>query len=247
MITLVLLVAHIVGDFILQTDVAAHRKNASIRGLALHSLVYATCMTCASFALFPLRNAWIVALALSLSHFAVDWAKAMTTGKKPERDSVVLFVLDQFLHVVAIMVLARIFQPNAMEYAYPMGLLLEYATYEQVRATIGILLIYLVCFQPAAVFIKKLLQKPMGVDNAKVSAKSTQENTGRLIGILERFTILTLGLMGQLGAIGLIIAAKSLARFSQLADKDFAERYLVGTLASVLIALVCAYIGSSLL
>jgi hypothetical protein len=246
MITLVLMVAHIVGDFFLQTGDTAHRKNASMRLLASHALIYSACMTCASFASFPLGNAWIAALALSLSHFAVDGVKAMATRKKPERDNVVLFVLDQFLHAATILILTRILQPSVMEYAYPMGLLLEYVNYEQVRATFGILLIYLICFQPAAVFIKKLLQKPMGADHTKVSAKSTQESTGRLIGILERFTILTLGLMGQLGAIGLIIAAKSLARFSQLADKDFAERYLVGTLASVLIALVCVYIGSNL-
>lgn len=43
--------------------------------------------------------------------------------------------------------------------------------------------------------------------------------------------------------IGFIIAAKSLARFNQLCDKNFAEKYLVGTLSSVLIALVVVLIG----
>ncbi len=38
-------------------------------------------------------------------------------------------------------------------------------------------------------------------------------------------------------AIGFVLTAKSIARFKQLEDKDFAERYIVGTLLSVGIAL----------
>jgi hypothetical protein len=56
-----------------------------------------------------------------------------------------------------------------------------------------------------------------------------------------------LGLNGQLGAIGFVLAAKSLARFNQLNDKSFAEKYLVGTLLSVVIALFCITIGNSIL
>ena len=53
--------------------------------------------------------------------------------------------------------------------------------------------------------------------------------------------------MGQLGAIGFVLAAKSLARFKQLDDRDFAEKYLVGTLLSVLIALLSIMGGNALL
>ncbi|HET7790405.1 MAG TPA: hypothetical protein VFK78_06365 [Gemmatimonadales bacterium] len=60
---------------------------------------------------------------------------------------------------------------------------------------------------------------------------------GRMIGVLERALALTLVLLGQYGALGLIIAAKSLARFKALDDRDFAEYFLVGTLASLLLAL----------
>lgn len=59
---------------------------------------------------------------------------------------------------------------------------------------------------------------------------------GRLIGILERLLVLCLGLAGQLGAIGLVLAAKSVARFDFAREQ--AEYFLVGTLASVTIALV---------
>ena len=39
-------------------------------------------------------------------------------------------------------------------------------------------------------------------------------------------------------AVGWIIAAKSLARFKQLEDREFAEYFLVGTLASFLLAVL---------
>ncbi|HEX7120970.1 MAG TPA: hypothetical protein VF178_01280 [Gemmatimonadaceae bacterium] len=61
---------------------------------------------------------------------------------------------------------------------------------------------------------------------------------GRAIGILERGLALTLVLLGQFGALGLIVAAKSLARFKALEDRDFAEYFLIGTLASLLLALL---------
>jgi len=42
--------------------------------------------------------------------------------------------------------------------------------------------------------------------------------------------------MGLYPSIALILAAKSIARFKQLENKDFAEKYLVGTLLSIIIA-----------
>lgn len=60
---------------------------------------------------------------------------------------------------------------------------------------------------------------------------------GRTIGALERAIALTLVLLGQYGALGLIVAAKSIARFKALEDREFAEYFLVGTLASLLLAL----------
>lgn len=61
---------------------------------------------------------------------------------------------------------------------------------------------------------------------------------GRLIGILERALVLTLVFLGQYGALGFVVAAKALARFRGLDDRDFAEYFLIGTLASLLHAVV---------
>lgn len=56
---------------------------------------------------------------------------------------------------------------------------------------------------------------------------------GRYIGILERFIVFSFVLINQYSAIGLVFAAKSIARFEALKDRKFAEYYLIGTLASI--------------
>jgi hypothetical protein len=68
------------------------------------------------------------------------------------------------------------------------------------------------------------------------SSGAVEVARGRAIGVLERALTLTFVLLGQFGAAGLVVAAKSLARFKALEDREFAEYFLVGTLASLLLA-----------
>lgn len=64
------------------------------------------------------------------------------------------------------------------------------------------------------------------------------KRAGATIGVLERMLVLTLVLLGQYAAIALIFAAKSIARFEELKDRQFAEYYLIGTLSSILFAML---------
>jgi hypothetical protein len=66
---------------------------------------------------------------------------------------------------------------------------------------------------------------------------------GATIGILERTLIVVFVLTGSEAAIGFVVAAKTLARFRLLDDRDFAEYYLLGTLASVAVAIVTALVA----
>ena len=70
---------------------------------------------------------------------------------------------------------------------------------------------------------------------------------GATIGVLERLLIVTFVLTGSTAAIGFVVAAKTLARFKQLDDRDFAEYYLLGTLASVAVALGTALVAAAAL
>jgi hypothetical protein len=66
---------------------------------------------------------------------------------------------------------------------------------------------------------------------------------GATIGALERILIVTFILTGTAAAVGVVIAVKTLARFKQLDDRGFAEYYLLGTLASVSVAIGSAYLA----
>jgi len=70
---------------------------------------------------------------------------------------------------------------------------------------------------------------------------------GATIGVLERILIVVFVLTGSEAAVGFVVAAKTLARFRLLDDRDFAEYYLLGTLASVAVAIVTGLIGRAAL
>jgi hypothetical protein len=74
--------------------------------------------------------------------------------------------------------------------------------------------------------------------STEVDKPNPENRVGSVIGQLERMIIAILLLCGQYSAIGLVLTAKSIARFKQLEDKTFAEQYLIGTLISLAIALV---------
>jgi hypothetical protein len=64
-------------------------------------------------------------------------------------------------------------------------------------------------------------------------------NRGRLIGNLERLILAVVVAAGSYAALGFLVAAKGLIRSRELQERDFAEYFLVGSLASVFVAL-CA-------
>lgn len=72
---------------------------------------------------------------------------------------------------------------------------------------------------------------------ASDSSKTQTLKTGRIIGTLERWMLIALMARGDMAAVGLVFAGKSIVRYKEFDRKEFAEYYLVGTLYSILIAL----------
>jgi hypothetical protein len=64
-------------------------------------------------------------------------------------------------------------------------------------------------------------------------------NAGHYIGWLERFLVLTAIFLQSPGTVGLILAAKSIARYPELKSTGrFVEYFLIGTLLSISIAII---------
>ncbi|MEK6721465.1 MAG: DUF3307 domain-containing protein [Chloroflexota bacterium] len=88
---------------------------------------------------------------------------------------------------------------------------------------------------------------PRSVSTTLVTRPPSPERVGATIGVLERLLIVTFILTNNQVAIGFVIAAKTIARFKQLDDRDFAEYYLLGTLASVSAAIATGLLAAAAL
>jgi hypothetical protein len=85
--------------------------------------------------------------------------------------------------------------------------------------------------------------RPPVVQDTRATDGPSVARIGATIGVIERLLIATLVLAGGVAAVGLVIAAKTIARFRQLEDRLFAEYYLLGTLASVALAVITSLIA----
>jgi hypothetical protein len=88
---------------------------------------------------------------------------------------------------------------------------------------------------------------PVSVAPAPAVPTASPARLGATIGVLERLLIVTFVMTGSTAAVGFVVAAKTLARFKQLDDRDFAEYYLLGTLASVAVAIGSGLVAAAAL
>jgi Na+/serine symporter len=94
-------------------------------------------------------------------------------------------------------------------------------------------------YKPANIMIKRLLDRYKPAEETPSQGK----NAGAFIGTLERIIMLALLSVGQYSAIGLVLTAKSVARYNKIAEeKNFAEYYLLGTLLSALYAIAVYFL-----
>ncbi|MFD6506916.1 DUF3307 domain-containing protein [Bacillus sp. NPDC060175] len=84
-------------------------------------------------------------------------------------------------------------------------------------------------------------------DNGKASmseeysylvVKGQNFSRGKMIGYIERILVIVLVFNNQYTAITFILTAKSLARFKQMDDRDWAEYFLLGTLVSIMLGII---------
>ena len=117
--------------------------------------------------------------------------------------------------------------------------------YENFKIIILYILIFSIILDPASVFIRKLFISISSKTYPKIYSEELK--AGNIIGKLERIIIAILLLNNQFGVIGFVLTAKSIARFKQMENRNFAEKYLIGTLTSFLIVLTTVLILKGLL
>lgn len=225
MLLLKLLLAHVLGDFVLQpAKWVEHKMERKIKSgyLYLHLLVHLLAMlTVLGFNFAFLPGVFVIVL----THYLIDLSKLYLTGRA---DSKLLFVLDQLAHLVVIFFVAQHYTPQ-------LGISFSFGE-QELLFTLTLLCVTSV----SSVIIRVLMSAWKMADDS-----SSLKNAGMYIGILERLFVFVFIVMGQWQAIGFLIAAKSVFRFSDLTrakDRKLTEYILIGTLLSFALAVAFSLI-----
>lgn len=219
---LMLLLAHLAGDFLLQTDsLCAQKRKRRFRCgfLYIHAVIIAVLSLLALWDL----SLWPWALAIGIAHLIIDGIKASV-----KKASIWLFLADQILHIVILAVVANICV-NRCTWTNPTWMT------DRAIKVVALANAAILCWKPANILIRYILQYCKMV---VPESNSSLFHAGKLIGTLERWLILTFLLIGRYEVIGFLIAAKSIIRFGEK-DKDQTEYFLAGTLLSISIAVLC--------
>lgn len=235
---LVLLLGHILGDFYTQTAKIAEKKKESLKWVWLHGLLYFVTNIIISIPVMSIEIL-ILDIAASLLHAFIDVFKFVFMQKK-KRDDSLIFILDQSLHFGCLIGLSYIWTKNnirmqEMRFVSDFFTTVNLSEILVCKWILGLLMIH----KPANILIQKLIgvYKPKAEENV-IKADS---NAGRVIGTVERVIMLILIYVNQFAAMGLVLTAKSIARYDRISkDEKFAEYYLLGTLISAGIVIACA-------
>ncbi len=220
------------GDFVLQPDRWVAGKKAykhKSKYFYLHGLIHLLSLLVVlefDFLYWP-----YIALIV-VSHLLIDFIKLNLENKINER---VLFTVDQLAHLIVIGIVVYFNNP------YELNLEKLYAP-ESLLLVLAILLTSYV----SSILMKILLSRWIIEDNADDSLKSA----GKYIGILERLFVFAFIVLNQWSAIGLLLTAKSVFRFSDLSrakDRKLTEYILIGTLTSFGLAFLIGLLFTYLL
>ena len=218
-----LVMAHIIGDFYLQTDKCCKQKETrKFKSWFLY--VHAIILGLLSWIMVPSCNFGLWALLIAVSHFAIDAVKIHCPK------GLWSFAIDQLLHLGILITISNIYEP-----AKELPLRMIDCSGSGPFSIPLLILAILLCMKPANILIKLILEKyQVGESESCDNIK----NAGALIGNLERILTIVFVLLGQFEAIGFIVAAKSILRFKDT-DTAKTEYVLAGTFLSFGIAILC--------
>ena len=232
LILLQLILAHVITDFVLQPTRWVRdkrRKKARSAYLYIHSLIAGTLTL-----IFLMKiEYWYIGVFISFTHFFTDLWKLQF-----KRDTLKIFVADQLLHLFAI-VLAWLWITSNFENILPY--LSNLCSSEKILA---IIIGYLLIIFPAGFLIGKATMRWQNEVEHDLR-KNSLDAAGRYIGIFERVLVLTFILTANFSAIGFLIAAKSILRFSDKSEtgaRKQTEYVLIGTLMSFTLTILIGFL-----
>ena len=231
-----LLIAHVIGDFFLQPVRLIEKKKNSMKAMIAHAVVYTLVFWFALLLFANLKELLLWSLVTFVVHLLIDILRGKL-AKKYDNNAFAFwsFIASQLLHVVLIVVISYVVKSkfNSLGSAFNKLLIIKELGFVNI---INYGLAFLLILKPASVFINyllNLLNKEKTSEPDKISS---------LIGMFERVAMLLFGIFGSYGAIALVLVSKTIIKFKQFDDKKATQMYLVGSFASVIIALIALLI-----
>lgn len=243
----VLLCVHLLGDFYFQTQKMAHRKQRQFFWTICHCLIYGAGSWFLFFLFLPGMKIRYI-LAFVLAHAVTDMAKyavcrlfrdrcRLTESPRGRRN---VFMFDQAVHLITLLGISYWMRQLDISSLYRDGLGVLFDSFGISELTfLKWAAMLLLVHKPVNILIANILSwyKP----SDKKDTEGTDRNAGRMIGTLERIIMVTFISIGQYSAVGLVLTAKSIARYDRISkDQVFAEYYLLGTLLSTICAVIAA-------
>lgn len=221
-----LLLAHLIGDFVLQPlnwVEDKERRKARSPKLYLHVLIHLILL----LVLAADWNFWLYALLIAVLHLCIDLLKLYAQRKQSRHR---WFFIDQGLHLIVLLAAWWLYtEPKSIDIT---------------QVDPGVVWLAL-----GAVFLTKpvavIMQVVLSTFSPERSKNTSLADAGKYIGMLERLLVLIFVLIGQWAGVGFLLAAKSIFRFGDLKeaqDRKLTEYIMIGTLLSFGIAVVCALV-----
>ncbi|MBP2622462.1 DUF3307 domain-containing protein [Streptococcus oricebi] len=222
-ILVLVLLAHVLSDFQLQSQRMADLKVKRLPFLILHLGLVCLPLLVLSL-IFP--SNFLFFFLVWLSHVAIDFLKFHSNAFVQRRNlEKYAFLLDQILHFLAIFLLYFLLA-NQKNPQWLQG----------AASVLQALLFFALIGKPVNIIFKLFFSKYQ----AREDNQDTIAGAGAMIGRLERLIMGLSLIFGQYASIGLVFTAKSIARYNKISEsQSFAEYYLIGSLFSLISVLVC--------
>ncbi len=104
------MIAHLLGDFVFQSNTLIKEKYKSWKGTFKHSLIILAFTALLLFPYWLTARAWIVILAIFITHFVQDYLKVEYDKRHNKKKSPAPFFVDQASHLLLIILLGRGFE-----------------------------------------------------------------------------------------------------------------------------------------
>ncbi len=231
--------AHLLADFFLQPHSWIEgRRKFGLR--SRHLYLHISTVGLLTWVFISSWSAWPAVLFITTTHFLIDW------WKSSQDETTLNFVIDQLGHFTMILIGWLWYIGYPLQQAS--GFLSEVAYDTELWI---ILCSYLIALRPTGFLIAKITSRWQRELQAESANLTGLKEAGTWIGYIERVIILTFILLNQYSAIGFLIAAKSIFRFSggmkDKAERKHAEYILIGTLISFSLAILLGIATLSLL